>query len=170
METTILELFRPIALLGATMTMGISAGVYQLYSVAIMPGLRKTDDRTFVSAFQQIDTAIVGPYLLVFFIGALVFTALAGALHFGASERSALQWIGGALALQLAVVIVTIAVNVPLNDKIKAAGAPGEITDLEGVRERFNEAKWVGWNLFRVVASTVAFGTLAWALVLQGRI
>ncbi len=27
----------------------------------------------------------------------------------------------------------------------------------------------VGWNLFRVVASTVAFGCLAWALVLHGR-
>ncbi len=53
----------------------------------------------------------------------------------------------------------------PLNDDIKAAGDPGEIGDLVVVRERFNEAKWAGYNLWRVAASTVAFGCLAWALV-----
>lgn len=169
MDNSILEVIRAAGLLGAVMTMGISAGVYQLYSFAIMPGLRQTDDRTFVGAFQQIDTAIVGPFLLVFFVGALVFTGLAGALHIGAAERSALPWIGGAFALQLAILVVTIAINVPLNDGIKAAGDPGDIADLGAVRDRFNEAKWVGWNLFRVVASTVAFGSLAWALVLHGR-
>ena len=164
-----MELLRTAALLAATMTMGIGAGVYQLYAFAIMPGLRRTDDRTFVGAFQQIDTAIVGPFLLVFFIGALVFTALAGALNFGADERSTLPWICGALVLQLAVLVITFAINVPLNNEIKAAGDPSEIADLAAVRERFNEAKWIGWNLFRVVASTVAFGCLAWSLVLHGR-
>ena len=164
-----MELLRTAALLAATMTMGIGAGVYQLYAFAIMPGLRRTDDRTFVGAFQQIDMAIVGPFLLVFFVGALVFNALVGVLHLGADERSALPWIGSAFVLQLAVLVITFAINVPLNDEIKAAGDPSEIADLAAVRERFNEAKWVGWNLFRVVASTVAFGCLAWALVLHGR-
>ena len=164
-----LEPLRAAALLAATMTTGIAAGVYQLYVFAIMPGLRKTDDRTFVGAFQQIDTAIVGPWLLVFFLGPLVFTALAAALHIGADERSALPWIGGAFVLHLAIFVVTIGINVPLNDKIKAAGDPDRIADLATVRERFHEARWVDWNIFRAVASTVAFGCLAWALVLHGR-
>ena len=80
-----------------------------------------------------------------------------------------MPWIGGAFVLQLAVLVITIAIHVPLNDEIKAAGDPGEIADLAAVRERFNEVTWVGWNLFRVVASTVAFGCLAWSLVLHGR-
>ncbi len=164
-----MELLQAAALLAATMTMGIAAGVYQLYAFAIMPGLRRSDDRTFVGAFQQIDTAIVGPFLLVFFFGPLVFSALAGALHFGADERSALPWIGGAFILQLVVLVITFAINVPVNDEIKAAGNPGEIGDLATVRERFNEAKWGSWNLCRVGASTFAFGCLAWALVLHGR-
>ncbi len=164
-----LEILRTAALLAATMTMGIGAGVFQLYAFAIMPGLGRTDDRTFVGAFQQIDRAIVGPWLFFFFFGALVFTALAAALHFGADERSALPWIGGAFVLYLAVFVITIAINVPLNDQIKAAGEPGAIADLAAVRERFHEARWVGWNSFRAVASTVAFGCLAWALVLCGR-
>ena len=164
-----LDVLRAAVLLAATMTMGIGAGVFQLYAFAIMPGLGRTDDRTFVGAFQQIDRAIVGPWLFLFFFGALVFVALAAALHLGADERSALPWIGGAFVLHLAVVVVTIGINVPLNDEIKAAGDPGQIADLAAVRERFHEATWVGWNLLRAVASTVAFGCLAWALVLYGR-
>ena len=164
-----LEVLLAATLLAATMTMGIGTGVFQLYAFAIMPGLGRTDDRTFVGAFQQIDRAIVGPWLFVFFFGALVFTGLAAALHFGADERSVLPWIAGAFVLHLAVFVTTIGINVPLNDGIKAAGDPGGIADLAAVRERFNEARWVGWNLFRAVASTVAFGCLAWALVLHGR-
>ncbi len=164
-----LDVLRAAALLAATMTVGIGAGVFQLYVFAIMPGLGRTDNRTFVGAFQQIDTAIIGPWLFLFFFGALGFTALAAALHFGADERTALPWIGGAFVLHLAVVVITMRINVPLNDEIKAAGDPGRIADLATARERFHEARWVGWNLFRAVASTVAFGCLAWALVLYGR-
>jgi uncharacterized membrane protein len=32
-----------------------------------------------------------------------------------------------------------------------------------------NEARWRSWNLVRAVTSTVAFGLLAWALVLHGQ-
>ena len=80
--------FREIVLMVATITMGIGAGVYMLYAFAIMPGLARTDDRTFVGAFQQIDTAIVGPFLLVFFIAPLVSAALAASLHLGGGDRS----------------------------------------------------------------------------------
>ena len=81
-----MDALQTAALLAATITMGIGAGVYLLYAFAIMPGLGKTDDRTFVGAFQQIDTAIVGPFLVIFFFGPLAFTALAAALHLGADE------------------------------------------------------------------------------------
>ncbi len=96
-----LDELRMAALLAATITMGIGAGVFQLYNFGIMPGLRKTDDRTFVGAFQQIDTAIIGPWLFFWFFGAVGFTALATALHLGADERSALPWIGVAFGLHL---------------------------------------------------------------------
>jgi len=164
-----IDILRTAALLAATMTMGIGAGVFQLYAFAIMPGLGRTDDRTFVGAFQQIDTAIVGPWLFLFFFGALGFTALAVALHFGADERSALPWIGGAFVLHLAVLVITLVVNVPLNNEIDTAGDPDRIADLAAVRGRFNEARWVAWNVFRAIASTIAFGCLAWALVLHER-
>ena len=154
-------------LMAATITMGIAAGVYLLYAFVIMPGLAKTDDRTFVGAFQQIDTAIVGPFLLVFFIGPLAFAVLAAGSYLGADDQSALAWIAAAIVLQLVMAGITVRVNVPLNDYIKAAGDPSNI-DVAAVRERFNEVRWVRGNNVRAAAATVAFGCLAWALVLYG--
>jgi uncharacterized membrane protein len=162
-----MDALRLVALLAATMTMGLVAGVFGLYAHTIMPGLGKSDDRTFVGAFQSMDRAIINPWFMGGgFVGALVFTIVAAVVHIG---QDGLPWIAAALVLYLATFVITIAVNVPLNDGLKAAGDPDRIDDLAGVRARFNEARWTSWNLVRVVASTIAFGLLAWALVLQGR-
>ena len=164
-----LKLSEGAALVAATIAMGIMTGVFHLYAYAIMPGLGKTDDRTFVGAFQSIDRAIINPLFMATFFGALVFSGLAALLVLGGDGRSVLPWVAAALVLDALVVVLTLAVNVPLNDQLKAAGDPDRIADLAAVRERFNEARWVGWNLVRAIAATVAFGCLSWALVLYGR-
>jgi uncharacterized membrane protein len=156
-------------LLAATITTGLAAGVFGLYSHTIMPGLHRTDDRTFVGAFQELDRAIINPWFMASFFGALVLTGLAAALQLGQSDRRPLPWIAIAFVLYLITVIITMAVNVPLNDAIKAAGDPDRITDLAEVRRNFNEAKWTTWNYVRVALSTSAFGFLAVALLLHGR-
>jgi uncharacterized membrane protein len=153
-------------LLLATLTMGLMAGVFGLYAHAIMPGLGKTDARTFVGAFQAIDRAIINPLFMATFFGAAVLTAAAAALHLGDAPA---PWIIAALVLYAAVFVITIAVNVPLNDAIKAAGDPDRISDLAAVREHFDEGRWAAWNVVRTVASTAAFGCLLWALVEFGR-
>ena len=163
------DVLREVVLITATMTMGLMAGVFGVYGNAIMPGLRRTDDRTFVAAFQSIDRAIINPVFMVTFFGALAFTALAALLHLTGDQRPMLPWIGAALVLYLFVFVITIGVNVPRNNEIKAAGDVDRMTDLHGVRERFDEARWVRWNHLRAFASTVAFGLLAWALVESGK-
>lgn len=161
-----METLRAVSLIAATMSMGLAAGVFGLYAHTIMPGLRKTDDRTFVGAFQAIDRAIINPWFLGgAFLGALVFTAVAAVTQVGRDE---LPWVVAALVLYLIAVIITIAINVPLNDAIKAAGDPARI-DVAAVRARFDETRWARWNLVRVVTNTTALGLLTWALVLYGR-
>jgi uncharacterized membrane protein len=163
-----MEFLEGAALLTATVAVGLMAGVFGLYAHTIMPGLGKTNDRTFVGAFQAIDTAIINPWFIPVFFGALLLTGVAGALQIG-DDGSALGWIVAAFALYLVVVVSTVRVNVPLNDYIRGQGEPDRIDDLASVRERFNEAKWRRWNLMRTLACTVAFGCLAWALVEFGR-
>lgn len=163
------DVLREVVLIAATMTMGLMAGVFGIYSNAIMPGLRRTDDRTFVAAFQSIDRAIINPAFMATFVGALALTALAALLHLTGDGRSILPWTAAAFVLYLLVFVITIRVNVPRNNEIKAAGDVDRMTDLLGVRERFDEARWARWNHVRTFASTVAFGLLAWALVESGQ-
>lgn len=164
-----MDAVRTVALVAATVTMGIMAGVFGLYTHTVMPGLRRTDDRTFVGAFQALDRAIINRwFMLGGFLGALVFTGLATALQLG-TGGAALRWTGAAFVLYLAVVVITGAVNVPQNNGIKAAGDPDAIEDLAGVRARFDEARWARWNLVRTVATTVALVCLTVALLRYGR-
>jgi uncharacterized membrane protein len=145
--------------------MGLVAGVFVLYAHTIMPGLAKTDDRTFVAAFQAIDREIINPWFMTFgFIGAPVLTAISAVLFWGDSGFVLLV---GALALYVVTFAVTIAINVPRNDAIKAAGDPDEI-DVAAVRAAFDEDTWVQWNRLRVITTTGAFGVLCWALLVHG--
>ena len=83
--------------------------------------------------------------------------------------RSPLPWVAVATGLFLIAVVITIAVNVPLNDAIKAAGDPDRIGDLARVRDEFNEGRWVAWNLVRTVMTMRRSACSGWALVLDGR-
>jgi uncharacterized membrane protein len=164
-----LELFRRAALIAATLSTGLIAGLLYSYACSVMPGLSRADNRTFVDVMQRVNAAILNGWFLISFLGALVFTAVAAVLHFGTGGRSLLPWIVAALVLYGAAFLVTIGINVPLNNELAAAGAPDRIADLAALRERF-EATWVRWNVVRAVAATAALGCLAWALMLNGRL
>jgi uncharacterized membrane protein len=153
-----------VVLIVATMAVGLMAGVFGLYANTIMRGLGRTDDRTFVGAFQSIDRAIINPLFLATFFAALILTGAAGVLHIG---DDGLAWIVVAFVLYLVGLVITFAVNVPLNDAIKAAGEPDAI-DVAGVRARFDEARWSRWNLVRALLTTASFACLACALALRG--
>jgi uncharacterized membrane protein len=164
-----LRSWQAATLLVATLTMGLMAGVFGVYAHTIMRGLANTDDRTFVGAFQAIDRAIINPLFMLTFTGALVLTGVAAVLYLRDDDHSTLPWVAAAFGLYLAVCVITIAVHVPLNDDIKAAGDPDRIADLAAVRDAFHETRWIAWNVVRAVATTAAFVCLTWALVLHGR-
>ena len=160
---------RTASLFAATVTTGLTAGLFAAFAYAVMPGLGRTDDRTLVLALQRINESILNGWFAVCFGGALVCTLLAATLHLGAGHRAVLPWIVAALLLYLVVLGVTAIVNVPLNNVLAAAaGDVDRVADLAGLRERF-EVAWVRGNVVRAVASTGAFGLLAWALAAAGR-
>ncbi|WP_246613248.1 anthrone oxygenase family protein [Paractinoplanes bogorensis] len=158
---------RVTALIAATMTTGLMAGVFGLYQHTVMVGLGRTDDRTFIGAFQSMDRAIINPWFMLSFGGALIFTAVAAFLSPG---RRILPWVLAALVLYIIVFAITVAVNVPMNDALKAAGDPATMTDPAAVRAAFDEARWSAFNLIRTIATTLAFGCLCWALVARGEL
>lgn len=159
---------RTIALIAATLTTGLLAGVYYSYANSVMPALGQSDDRTMIAVMQKVNVVIVNPWFMLSFLGAPVVTIAAAALLLGKDARSVLWWVVAAAALNVVATVVTFALNIPLNDQLDAAGDPAQITDLAGVRGDFFDA-WVRWNFLRMILHTAAFGVLTWALVLYGR-
>ena len=78
-------------------------------------------------------------------------------------DRALLVWLVAALVLNLAGFAVTVAANVPLNNRLASVDLG---SDLAVARAQF-ETAWVRWNLVRTVLHTAAFAVLAWALVLE---
>ena len=138
----------------ATVATGLMAGVYFIYAVAIMPGLRRLDDDRFVAAFQATDRAIINPVFLVAFVAPM---ALCGIAAFTEQDVPGYRWLVAALALNASIVAITMAVNVPLNDALKARGDVAG-PDATSARQAFHEGRWVACNWLRTVANF-------WALV-----
>lgn len=157
---------RTAVLTGATFAAGLNAGLFFSYAISVMPALRGASDRTVVETMQRINVAILNGWFAAAFGGGLLLVAAATLLHLR-SGRPVLGWVLAGLLLSLLVVVVTGAVNVPLNDALAAAGPVDRIADLAAVRQAF-ESRWVAWNLVRTAASVAAFGCLCRALLLAG--
>jgi uncharacterized membrane protein len=164
-----MDLARRLALLLATTTSGLVAGLLLAFAVAVMPALRRVDDRTFVEVMQRVNVAILNGWFLVPFVGALLTGAVAAAVHLPAGSRAALPWVLLGCVLYAVALGVTGLVNVPLNDALAAAGNPASLADPAAVRTAF-EDRWVTWHLVRTVAATGALGCFAWGCLLSGRL
>jgi uncharacterized membrane protein len=163
-----MEFAQGATLIAAAFLMGHMAGFFYTWSQNVMPGLGRSDDRTFVAGFQTLDRAVVNPWFVAGFIGAPLLTGVAALLQAGEDDLAIFGWTVAAFVLYFAVIVITRSVHLPLNAEIQAAGDPDRIPDLAAVRQRF-EARWVRWNIVRTVAVVAAFGCLLWALVLFGR-
>lgn len=163
-----MKLLQTGSLIAATITTGLMAGLFTAFAYAVMPGLNRTDDRAFIASMQGINKAILNGWFMLSFMGALAFTIAAVVLNWRGGSRPALPWIIAGLVLYAVMFLITMAINVPLNDKLEAAGNPDHISNLAAVRDHF-ETKWVVWNIVRAVTNTAAFGALIWALILHGR-
>lgn len=127
---------------------GLSAGLFTSFSIAVMPGLRRTGDAAFVEGMRGINVAILNPAFALIFGGA--FFAAAAALVVGWNDVARPWFIAGIALYVVGAFVMTFAVNVPLNDALEAG--KGSASSL---REAF-EDKWVAWNYARSIFTTSA--------------
>ena len=125
-------------------------GVLSLFSHTIMPGLKRTDDRTFVRSFQAIDRQITNPTFMLQFFGPLIVLGLA-AWYAQKHQLIEMKYVLAALVCYLLAVIITMAINVPLNDGLKRVTDVTSQHSLADARTQFNESKWVLFNNVRTV-------------------
>jgi uncharacterized membrane protein len=157
-----------IVLGAAVFATGLVAGLFFFSAIAVMPALTAADDRTLVDAMQQMIDKIENPAFFLVFLGAPALAAVALAQARRSGQAKTAGWIIAGLALYTAMVVITFAVHIPLNEDLKDAGDPARIENLAEVRDDF-VTPWVAWDIVRTLATTAAFAALTWALVLSGR-
>jgi uncharacterized membrane protein len=153
-------------LAAATVLTGLIAGVYYAFACSVMLGLGASGDRTFIEAMQNINKKIENPVFFLAFFGALILPAWA--LRTFRHDRELRLWIAAGLALYTVGLLTTMAVNIPLNNQLAAAGAAARIKDPAAVRAHFEDT-WNLWNIARAILSTGAAACLARALLMAGR-
>jgi uncharacterized membrane protein len=158
-----------IVLGAAVIAMGLVAGLFYFSAIAVMPALTAADDRTLVDAMQQMIVKIENPAFFLTFLGAPALAAVALAQARRSGPPGIAGWIVAGLVLYTVMVVITFAVHIPLNEDLRNAGDPDRIRDLAAVRDDF-VTPWVAWDIVRTLATTAAFGSLTWALVLRARL
>lgn len=145
-----------VALLGVV-GCGLMAGLFLAFSTAVMPGLKRLSPADGAAAMQQMNRAILNPLFGVVFGGTALLCLL---LLVGAplSGRGGSFWIMAGAALYLAGSIgLTMAVNVPLNNRLDAA----DPASTDGARLWSDYlARWTAWNHVRAVACAAAAAAL----------
>jgi uncharacterized membrane protein len=152
-----METVRDLSLAAALVTTGLMAGVYLAFSIAVLPGIGRQDDRTFVLAMRGMNAAILNGWFAVVFGGPLLLGAVAVATRLPSGERDALGWVSLALALYVSTLVITGIVNVPLNNRLDTT------EPVEEARAQF-ERRWQQWNVVRTLACTASFISLVAAL------
>ncbi|MYR06970.1 DUF1772 domain-containing protein [Gordonia sp. SID5947] len=140
--------------------MGCSAGLLAAFAYAVMPGLNRAGAQVAVVAMQRINVAILNPVFGVIFFGGLVFGALGIAMWWQDALR---WWLIVAVGLYLVALLITMGINVPLNDRLDSAGAV-HVTDAPTVWAEFVRP-WVRWNIIRALAAVGGFAVLVAGLV-----
>src|SRR5690242_5628208 len=98
---------RTLVLLLSTITAGIMAGVFFTYTNSVLPGLHRSEDRSFVDAMQRMNVAIQNGWFLLCFMGTLVLAVAALLLHLG---RAPLLWIATGAGLYAVTLLITFAI------------------------------------------------------------
>ncbi|GAA1481162.1 DUF1772 domain-containing protein [Gordonia sinesedis] len=150
---------RAVILTLAVITSGLTTGLLAGFAYSVMPGLNRAGASIAVPAMQRMNAAILNPVFAVIFFGGLLFAVLSAWLLWGEPLR---WWAVAAAVLYLLAVLITLGLNVPLNDKLAAAGDTPP--DVAQVWTDFVQP-WVRWNIVRTVLHLAAFGTLVAGLV-----
>jgi uncharacterized membrane protein len=134
--------------------------------VSVTRGLALVGDRACVETMQAINATVRNWQFAVGFFGALVLGAAAVAVRARRWRSPATRLAAAGVVLYLAAFLVTMAVNVPLNQDLAVADLSGP--DLAAVRAAYERA-WNRANALRTGLSITAFACLVGAVVADRR-
>lgn len=136
-------------------SVALISGLLFSFTNAVSPGLKHLPDLEFLKAMKSINKEILNPlFLLCFFSPLLLFPAAISIQQNGGFNRWIL--ITGFLTY-LAVILITAAINVPLNNQLEKLDLfHVSYKELEVFRNRF-EKQWTFWNAIRTILAIFSF-------------
>ena len=155
-----------ISLIFSILFCSLVGGFIFTYAIVVMPGLSNLNDKDFLRAFQVTDAIIQNkqPLFLFIWIGSIVAiltTVLVSLLIVGLKETWLIVLIG--VAYLLGVQGITIAINIPLNNRIQKLKIQ-EQNDKTLADERLKfETKW---NFFNTIRTGIAISVSGLLLIL----
>lgn len=158
-----METARTVTLIAATIGSGLISGLFYAFSVAVMPGLARSSDKTLVETMQNINKAILNGWFILAYLGAPLLIAVTLVLHATDPDtRDAIVPLALALAAYVATMAITGRINIPLNNALEQAGSP-EHTDTTTTRTTY-ETPWNKANTWRTLLTTVSLVLLTYTL------
>ena len=147
---------RSLALVGATLTTGLISGFFYAYACAVKRGLALLPDAQYVAAMQAINATVRNGVFAFSFFGAALFLILAVVVHVPRLRSRRFVLISLACPLYVAGgFVLTLGVNVPMNEALARAGSNASPEVLARAREAY-EDPWNFWNGMRTVCSSLA--------------
>ncbi|MEC5143912.1 anthrone oxygenase family protein [Chitinophaga sp. 212800010-3] len=148
---------KTILLALALITTSLVTGVFYAFAVSVIPAFSQLSDATYMDAMQQINIAIVNPAFLLSFMGAPVLLPVVTWLYSrpAFTRRSALL-LAATVIFVIGTFGVTVAGNIPLNDKLAAFQLQGATAaQIRAARGAF-EGPWNSLHMVRTLAGMVA--------------
>lgn len=142
-----IENFIFVLTLFAVLGSGLIAGVFFIFSVAIMRALERVPNG--MAAMQSINVVILNPMFLSAFMGTAFLCIVLVMVSIERWEQPGSVWVlSGCLLYIIGSIGVTMAFNVPLNNALAAV----KPENAEGVWANYLST-WTFWNHVRTVAS-----------------
>ena len=137
---------------------GLVAGLFYGYDCSVVKGLGLLKDEAYLQSFQHINSVIQRPYFFVSFMGSLLLLPVASWLNYYNGNYTAFYLLLAATLIYfIGVFGVTIAFNVPLNEKLDQFNInTATASAIADMRSMF-EAPWKRYNSTRTAASVLAF-------------
>lgn len=156
-----MAILRTATLLASILGAGALFGFYFTMSVSIMPGLDLTEPYSAIVANQDIGRANKASLFFVALMGTPLAISACMALHWKSS--GARNWLALGLLGWVGMLLVTLTLNVPLNQILDGLSI---VPDQEGLSDLWADytVDWQKWNWLRVLTSGLSLIFVALAI------
>ena len=150
-----MDVFQIVLILSAYLC-SMVAGFLFAYAIVIMPGIKYLNDREFIRAFQVTDRIIKNnhPIFMLVWLGSAITIIISALSGIGRLEGVDLfLLVLATLAYVIGVQVSTIAINLPLNNKLQTLDVDAmNEADIKAARNAFEQR----WNTSNTIRTTIA--------------